>query len=66
MLLLTNLISKTIDLLTPAQTFAKSRQLVRATDSLDVWTVSPYFSEKTVSHLKMSHIRKRMQVSAVH
>lgn len=33
-------------LFTLAQTIAESRQLVRATDSLDVWSVSPYFTEK--------------------
>lgn len=31
---------------TLAQIIAESRQLVRATDSLDVWSVSPYFTEK--------------------
>lgn len=31
---------------TLAQTIAESRQLVRATDSLDIWSVSPYFTEK--------------------
>lgn len=31
---------------TLAQTVAESRQLVRATDSLDIWSVSPYFTEK--------------------
>lgn len=31
---------------TLAQTIAESRQLVRATDSLDIWSVSPYFAEK--------------------
>lgn len=29
-----------------AQTIAESRHLVRATDSLDIWSVSPYFTEK--------------------
>lgn len=31
---------------TLAQTIAESRRLVRATDDLDVWSVSPYFTEK--------------------
>ena len=31
---------------TLAQTIAESRHLVRATDNLDIWSVSPYFTEK--------------------
>lgn len=37
---------------TLAQTIAESRQLVRATDSLDVWSVSPYFTEKGNFHFE--------------
>jgi len=33
-------------LFTLAQTIAESRYLVRVTDSLDIWSLSPYFTEK--------------------